>query len=377
MDWPTDLEEIFARIETLKFPQGSHLRSTILPRKIVWELTGNSDWFVQQDVFRSALTDLKAAGLKGGRLAIFPFEVTRDGSTYNWEPMDTAIDLMHEHGMTVDLCIGPLDYPYYPGIRLPSDLEHVLQQEATQNGADHIVISQEADVNFPESSVAIRDFAHAFVAAQIDRYGTDPRIDKLYVGNEWPDTHAIENVSGVTMCIEEDLMLEILKDLMNGTDKRIALNTNIHPSEPNKMETVLGPLFNVLKERGVLGLDTYPTREEESFHLRPTMSRYKQMVDTLRGIFPQSEIVFTEYQAEPWPIEMQGQAWVDIYADNPELFTRFYQKQFPPTLESHVIASGIREVGLWGAPAWPVLKREGYTFPTQMMATIAKKMERA
>lgn len=74
--WPTDPENILKRIKELNFPVGSELRTTIFPRKIMWEavqvLKANgewtydideSDWLRRLDIFEEHIARLAANGI--------------------------------------------------------------------------------------------------------------------------------------------------------------------------------------------------------------------------------------------------------------------------------------------------------------------------
>jgi len=386
--WPTDPENILKRIKELNFPVGSELRTTIFPRKIMWEAVqvlkakdewsydiDESDWLRRLDIFEEHIARLAANGIKGGRLEVVPFELTQDGINFNYAPLEKAIEIMAQHGMKVDLCLGPIDYPYYPGFRLPINLENQLEETFSTGGINQIFISEQPDPLYPEVSQNISDFATRFLQETLSRYGHDPRIDKLYLGNEWPDEHGIEGVEG-TMNVSQELMLQFAQMIMDGSDKKVAINTNIHPTQPDEFTLKLGPLLNLLGDRGVLGLDVYPTREAKVHTEKEAIPDYAALINELRRRFPDTELVFTEFQAEPWPPEgIAGQSWIDIFRQHPEIFINFFQRSFPPSLESHIIASGITEVGLWGAPAWLTGEKSEYDFPLEMMQTIAETME--
>lgn len=386
--WPTDPEIILKRIKELNFQVGSELRTTVFPRKIMWEAVqvlkardewayeiDESDWFRRPDIFEEHIARLAANGIKGGRLEVVPFELTQDGINFDYAPLEKAIEIMARYNMAVDLCLGPLDYPYYPGIRLPINLERLLGDTFSTGGVNQIIISDEPDLLYPSASQEIKDFALRFLQETLSRYGHDPRIEKLYLGNEWPDEHGIEGIDG-TMNVSHELMQEFAQMIMDGSDKKVAINTNIHPTQPGKFTAVLGQLLNLLGERGVLGLDVYPTRENQIRELSESIPEYANLINELRRRFPNTDLVFTEFQAEPWPPEgIAGQSWIDIFRQHPEIFIEFFQRSFPPSLESHIIASGITEVGLWGAPAWLSVDDLEYIFPLEMMQTIAETME--
>ncbi|MGH7246246.1 MAG: hypothetical protein ACREGI_04935 [Candidatus Levyibacteriota bacterium] len=224
----------------------------------------------------------------------------------------------------------------------------------------------------------LRDYALTFFDAQLQKYGNDSRIGKFYIGNEYPDKHAIEGVSGVTMSFAPDFMEELAKRAKQGTTKQIALNTNKYPTDFAGITSSFGRIFNILGNQGVLGIDTYPTREGKY-----DANAYGRAVAALKAYFPQTQFAFTEYQCEPYATgAVAGKPWTTIFADHPDIFRQFYQGAFPRSLDSHMAPteqppSNMREVNLWGAPAWLIAKRMGYTFPLQMIGKIAGKMANA
>lgn len=389
-NWPTEPEAILNKIKELEFTPGSQLSTTLFPRKIFYEMMlakhqlgewpgGEELWFKHLEIFEEALQILKDAGIKSARLEVVPFELSKDGKEFDWQPLELAIEMMKMYDIAVELCIGPLDYPYHPGIRLPIKLEDTLRAEINSKGENEIRISMDQDGNFPNSSAEIRDFGLLFTQEIMKRFGNHPDIRRFYIGNEWPNEHGVEGsgLGHVTMKVEKDFMLEVVRIVKAATDKKIAINTNIHPSEPQILEKDLGELINILGEQGIVGFDTYSTREAESPELFPTMFQYEEMMKQIRAMYPKTEMVFTEFQAETWPPdELAGRAWAEIYQNHPDLVTQFYQNFFPPTLESHVIASGIKDVNLWGAPLIIVCSMLGYDFPKRMMSTIAEQMQK-
>lgn len=389
--WSTNQEGILAKINELHFSPGSELQTTLFFRKMMWENaqlqkmegtwsgSDESDWISHIDTIDKSVSSLAEAGFKGGRPVVVPFELTEDGKTYDWTPLESALGIMNKHNMVADLCVDPLDYPYGPvGIRVPRTFEHVIQQEVVNQGNNHLTVSLGQDPQAPEPSTAIRDYALNFLGRILEKYGKDTRVGKVYIGNEWPDTHLIEGVNA-TMSVGQDFMQEVVNMTMGLTDKDIALNTNIHPSNTGRLQTVFGPLFTILGSRGVLGIDAYPTQEARNSRLAHEVKRYGTDIRAVRDVFPQTGIVFTELQAEPWPPQgIAGRSWAEIDKNyTRQVMVPFYQQEFPPTLETYVINSGIKEIGLWGSEVWPLVAQMNYGFPLQMMTAIADSMRRS
>lgn len=393
-------EVVLSQAKERKYEPGSELRTTIFPRKIMWELAqvlkekglwkegdDESDWMAHLDLFESSLVTLKDAGVKGGRLIIAPYEIPKEGENYNWKSVETAIELMKKHGMAVDLSVGPFNTAYYPGVRLPADLQEQLKAEFAQKHKHDITISMGQDPSLPESSVAIRDFGIHFVTKLMEKYGDDERIDKFYLSNEWPDRQVIEGVEvkegkkehnlPTHLTVGLDYMEKMVDILQEGTTKQIAINTNIHPSDLYALRTKLGPILRKLGKRGVLGLDIYPTREADDFYLRTYMNEYDILIKKIRNAFPETQLVFTELQGSPWPEgDLNGLSWKEIYKKDPQLIIEYYRRFFPNTLDTHVLPSNISEIGFWGAEVIVALAALGYTFPARLFGAIGEGMKK-
>ncbi|HSW97240.1 MAG TPA: hypothetical protein VLF89_05430 [Candidatus Saccharimonadales bacterium] len=381
-------QEILSQIKELHFTPGSQLRTTFCPRKEMWEsaqylkMQGNwsggdsSNWMQHTEIIEKNITALANAGFKGGRLAIFPFELTNDGNNFDFSPIETALDLMNKHDMTADFCVGPFDYPYGPGIRVPKSFQERLQTEVVDQGENTIIVSLSSDPKARVLSADLRDYELHFLDTVLKKYGDDPRIAKFYLGNEWPDKHGIEGVSA-TMSVSNTFMEEAVARMLAGTDKEIALNTNIYAGDVTKLQTTFGKIFTMLGKKGILGIDAYPTREAQIPRMATQMKNYGHNIQAIRNAFPGTDIVFTEFQGELYAQPpLAGKSWADIEKNYPTEVKTFFQRDFPPTLKTYVVASGIKEVGIWGAPLWYVTGQMGYTLPLDMMHTIADTMDK-
>lgn len=225
------------------------------------------------------------------------------------------------------------------------------------------------------SGVSIRDYSLSFLTSLLNRYQNHRAISRFYLGNESHNIQGIENTK-IKLKVDPGLQSQYLAITHALTNKPIAFNTNIHPSKPQKILNIYGNCLIQLHNQGVLGLDVYPTRELESFFLRRHISNYSNHINHLRKLFPQTKIIFTEFQAEPWPPgTFAGQSWSQIYSHSPEIITKYYQLSFPPTFETHLISSQVEDIDLWGAPAYQVLSQAGYSFPAKIIETLAKAMK--
>jgi len=384
-DWPNQPSAILQKIKALNFSPKATLGTTIVPRKLHWEATqllklqgklpsgiSQTDWIQNDKYFISSLKFLSNLGIKRGRLAVYPYELTQDGYTFNWQPLDRAIDLMNKNHLQVELVLGPLHYPYDPGIRLPEHLRQLLVDEYSSQKP--LTLSIRPNPQALVSSVSIRDYSISFLTSLLNRYQNHRAISRFYLGNESHNIQGIENTR-INLKVDSDLQSQYLAITRALTNKPIAINTNIHSSKPQNIVTTYGEWLYQLHYQGVLGLDVYPTRELESFLLRHHICNYSSHINHLRQLFPHTKIAFTEFQAEPWPPgKFAGQSWSQIFSHSPEIITKFYQIYFPPTLETHLLSSQVEDIDLWGAPAYQVLSQMGYTFPAKIIEALAKAM---
>jgi hypothetical protein len=379
--WPTKEEEILNRIRELNFAPGSELGVTFFPRKEMWETAqwmkmegkweggDESDWMAHQDIVREDLKLLAEAGVKNGRLVVVPFEVSKDGENYDWHKMETAIELITATGIKTDLAVGPIDYPYGPAaIRIPKTQARTLIEEYRETGNEEVEVGLIVDPKMPKSSEAIGAFGVNYLDEILKRYGRDDRIGRLYLGNEWPDTHAIEGV-GAKATISPSYMEELARRTKEGTDKKVVLNTNIHPSEVAKLRKVFGLILEILGDQGVLGIDSYPTRESIN-----QAKNYGNSIEAVKQEFRGHELELTEFQAELYDDEVSGKPWAEIYRDDKDKVTRFYQGKFPETLETYIEAAQTPRVGLWGSPLLTIAHRMGYEFPLEMLKVTGETM---
>ena len=132
--WPVDREKILHRIERLTFSSDAELRTNFFPRKSMWEavqllkmkqlwLGGDeSDWLSHSDIIGQHLDLLAQAGIRGARLVIAPFEVTKDGQNFDWSPIDTALQMFEERDLIASLSVGPIKFPFVPDGPMARDL---------------------------------------------------------------------------------------------------------------------------------------------------------------------------------------------------------------------------------------------------------------
>lgn len=388
--WPENPAEILARSKEVQYAPGAEFRGTLFFRKLMWELvqelkaqglwsgSDESDWFAHQEVIEDALDILASAGIKGGRLTITAYEMTDDEGNFTWERLDKAIEMMQLRNMKVELAVG-IDNPEYPGVRLSDALRERLIEEARRNGKEEIQIGLTPDPNFPEHSAEILDFCQRLLEAQIQRH--DHNVESYYLGNEWPNAHLIEGMPDelaetFKMSFGEDFMLDMVDRAMRLTQKPIGLNTMIHPSRLDELESVYGRIFERLGKQGKLGFDVYPTRSLLVPEEREMMDDYDVLMEAVRRLFPDALVVLTELQSAPWPKDGMSEAWVDIYEEHTQFIIDFYEKWYPRILELFAAKSGATQIGVWDLHVILVALKRGYEFPVQLLQAANEAMEK-
>ena len=93
------------------------------------------------------------------------------------------------------------------------------------------------------------------------------------------------------MTITADFMLEAIKLVKSKTNKKIALNTNIHPVDIDRLKENFGPIYKELGSQMVLGMDAYPSQEMVDPRLSGEMANYGELIDRVREPFPEAEII--------------------------------------------------------------------------------------
>src|SRR4051794_16123845 len=110
--------------------------TTFCPRKVMWELSyvhsqgthATSTWGQHYADINESLIKLRKAGIQGIRMVVFPFEIIHADMRYDWQPIEILLNSCYELDLDVDVCLGPFQYPYYPGIRLPEQIMHQVSE---------------------------------------------------------------------------------------------------------------------------------------------------------------------------------------------------------------------------------------------------------
>lgn len=342
------------------------LWTTFCPQKICWEVTtvigkgrgGTGKWLEHKKLIDQSLKTLGEYGISGIRLVIYPSEITQDGTHFDWRPIDTILTLAKKHGMAVDLCLGPFQYPNYPGIYLPQALlEYVY-----------------ANTRSLDTVPALREFGEVFIQKQLERYGNDKRIRGFHLANEWPDKQRVLGREQVRAWISEAFMLWMGEYLKEHTDKPIALNTNIDASSRRRLSRAFKEWFSLLGKQSSLGFDIYPT--QETWRKAPWQKLYRlwepyhRSVARARKLFPSTRLFFCEVEAQPWG---DGRSWYRIITSEgspEEKVLQFGRTSLKQTVRKYLKKSRAEEVSLWGADFWLSAREMGITWPLEAIKRI-------
>jgi hypothetical protein len=343
--------------------------TTFCPSKICWELTyavthgqkPTSDWLDNQELIRDSLKLLKKHGIAGIRLVIFPSEVTTEGKKFDWTAVETMLDICYQQKILVDLCLGPYQYPYYPGIYLPPQLlSYVYDNE-----------------NALDTNPELRRYGIAFLQLQLEKYGQDKRIRGFHLANEWPDKQNISGKEKLKKSISEDFMIKAASLVKISTEKPISLNTNISVSDKKKLTNTLTNILTIIGEQANLGFDIYPSQETWIMRLIQMIRRiFESSSYTLRQVkksLKDCTLYFAEVEAQPWG---NGRSWYSIInsAINPQQKVLSYSSiALQRTWNTYIKGTNCEVVSLWGADFWLVANELGITWPLKAVKSLSSQ----
>jgi hypothetical protein len=335
------------------------LWTTFCPGKIIWELTavtskGNSamnQWLSKKDVIEDSLKLLKRNGISGIRLVVYPSEITQNGKAFDWKPIDTMLDLAKKYKLEVDLCIGPFQYPNYPGIYLPQQLlQYVFDNH-----------------NALDTVKALSDYGMDFLEKQLERYDGDKRVTGYHFANEWPDHQNVAGKESVKGYISAVFMLRAAKYLKSHTKKPISLNTNIDASNKKRLTAAFSEVLTELQDQANLGFDIYPS--QETWRKAPLQKLirifepYTRAFHWSQNHFKLCTMYFCEVEAQPWG---NGQSWFKIIsneADPEQKVLTYANNSLEKTWNKHIKGTTCPRVSLWGADFWLSANAMGITWP--------------
>lgn len=346
-----------------------NLWTTFTPRKVVWELTfiktkGNApsyDWLENLDIIFFSLRGLKSAGIAGIRLVIYPSEITNDGKEFKWRPIETMLDLCSQEGLAVDLCIGPYQYPNYPGIYLPTELIKQLNSDLRQI----------------DENPFFYNYGLEFLKKQIARFGDDKRVSGFHLANEWPDRQKVEGKRELKTGVSIKFMLDAAGLLKSMTRKPISLNTNINIYDFKKINSVFGDMLMILSKQGKLGFDIYPTQDKWKKNplqsMRNKITNFPKAFKKLQSNYPETEIYFAEIEAQPWG---SGQSWYRMISveETPGVkVLNYFNDSLEKTFEKYILGSGCKTVSLWGCDFWLAAEMMGTLWPIKNIRDLSKE----
>lgn len=342
--------------------------TTFTPIKVSWELTtvqtkakgGDGNWLKHLDIIEDSLKKLKAAGISGIRLVLYPHELTEDAKKFNWKPLETMLDLCKKHKIEVEWCVGPFQYPNYPGIYFPKPL---LKDVFNNTRA-------------LDTTPVLHEFGDMFLEKQMLHYGDDDRIRGFHFANEWPDQQHVQGKESVKTGVSTVYMLTSAKYLKEHTDKSISFNTNIDASDKGRVERVFGEFADILEDRMRLGFDVYPSQETwgKAFlqKLRRILEPYPKSFQWSCRRFPLCEMFFCEVEAQPWG---SGQSWftmINEESDPQKKVLLYATDSLPKTMKKYINPTTTKEVSLWGADFWLSADAMGVKWPLAQIKQLAK-----
>lgn len=344
------------------------LWTTFTPGKIVWELTAvqsegkaaTSNWMEHKELVVNSLKLLKQHGISGIRLVVYPSELTENGKSFDWKPIDTMLELAAKNKLEVDLCVGPFQYPNYPGIYLPKGLLR------------YVFDNQRA----LDTTNVLRDYGKIFLEKQLERYGSDKRIRGFHFANEWPDRQNVWGKEQIKGYISTDYMLKTAFYLKEHTDKPISLNTNIDASDKKKLKATFDELLTILEDRGNLGFDIYPSQETwrkaPLQKLRRIFEPYRKSFQWSQKNFKLCEMYFCEVEAQPWG---DGRSWLRIIKSEEnaqEKVLQYTKDSLYKTWKHHIKDTTCTTASLWGADFWLSAHEMGIDWPLQAVKTLPR-----
>lgn len=344
------------------------LWTTFCPQKIIWELTvvetkGRSprnDWINKIEVIKKSLVLLKKNGISGIRLAIFPSELFLKQKSLQWQPVETMLTLCKEQGLQVNFCLGPFQYPYYPGIYLP---EFILQQV-------------NPTYEFLDSDPSLYSFGMQFLQMQLEKFAGSKLIHSFHFANEWPDKQRISGKENIRIGISEAFMLSAARLIKQNTQKIITMNTNIDCGDKKKLRKTFSSVLGSLGEQGKLGFDIYPSQESWMHtpiqKMRRIFETYHQSFAWCQEQFDPCDIYFTEVEAQPWG---DGRSWYEIIKTEPEPRERvltYSNNSLQKTWETHIAETSCKMVSLWGSDFWLSSAAMGLEWPLENVARLSK-----
>jgi hypothetical protein len=342
------------------------LYTTFAPSKICWEVTcvrskgtkAHSNWQKELPLIEESLKTLSTYGISGIRLSIYPNELTQDGKHFNWAPIDTILEMTQKYKIQVILCIGPFQYPYYPGIYLPPQM-----------------LSLAFDNNRSlDTTTRIWDYGIDFLTRQVERYNDDKRVIGYHLANEWPSAQNIQQKEQIKTTISEAFMIESSKYLARTSEKPVFMNTYIDAANRKALKKAYTELFSILNRKAYLGFDIYPSQETWQKaplqKLRRWFESYFRSYAKCERMFPECTMYFCEVEAQPWGDGRSWYAIISAEADPQNQVLQYTMHSLEKTWHKHLAKSPAGVLSLWGSDFWLSAKEMGVTWPLEQVKTL-------
>lgn len=346
------------------------------PRKYLWEVSqipGVSlhpgEWWQQTERLDQALWLLRSHGVQGLRLNIFNFELLPQAYTPDWTPAITFLSLAKKHGLAIDWCLGPFQYPLWPGIRLPADLN-----DEIPSGKESIVDLSQVD--------ELHAWAMWWAKTQLEFLSHFPTVKGVYLENEWHTAQAIEGETSPIpplYSLSSAWLAELATLATQFPSLAVLCNTNLDISQTSEIQQVFAPLRLILGAQFQLGLDVYPSRVTWKATPRLWLVHHRQRyARAVRRVEQElaGPIFWGEFEAQPWGT---GQSWVKWWQQrvnqevresySPDWLWRQYDRYFQFLPE--------RKITLWGAEFWLVSELLGYHNPLDQVMGLAQLTKRS
>jgi beta-galactosidase len=129
------------------------------------------------DVWREDARLMREAGVTLVSLGIFAWaRIQPAEDVWDWEWLDTVLDLLHEHGVAVDLATATASPPAWASVAYPAMLPQ------NEEGATYWPGSRQ---HYSPSSPDYRRLASELVRRMVERYAEHPAIVLWHVNNEY------------------------------------------------------------------------------------------------------------------------------------------------------------------------------------------------
>ncbi|MFF8808415.1 beta-galactosidase [Streptomyces omiyaensis] len=136
-----------------------------------------------RDVWREDVRLMREAGVNLVTVGVFSWSrIEPRAGTYDWSLLDEVLDLLHEHGIAVDLATATAAPPPWFTRRHPDARPVTASGTRLAHGSRQV---------FCPSSPAYAEAADALVTALATRYGDHPALVMWHVHNEWGNHNAL------------------------------------------------------------------------------------------------------------------------------------------------------------------------------------------